>query len=185
MAANKTKPEADPEIVNVAQAVKKTGRGGKYNFPSTIPPENPEDVRQVLSECLHWYEVGNKRAETDDEIEQRTIDFFKHCIDIGERPTVEKYALALGYVRTTINEWERGNNASPRRMDIIKKAKEVLASYDAGMVSTGKLNPVPYIFRAKNYYGMRDNQDITITPNRQITDISAEDVAAKYQEYPE
>jgi hypothetical protein len=173
------------EIVEAKTAIKKTGRGGKYNFPSTIPPEDPEDVRQVLSECLHWYEVGNKRAVTDDEIEERTIEFFKHCVDIGERPTVEKYALALGYVRTTINEWERGNNASPRRMDIIKKAKEVLASYDAGMVSNGKLNPVPYIFRAKNYYGMKDNQDITITPNNPITDVNPADIVQKYEELPD
>lgn len=32
------------------------------------------------------------------------------------------------------------------------------------MVTEGKINPVVYIFRAKNYFGMKDQQDITITP---------------------
>lgn len=33
------------------------------------------------------------------------------------------------------------------------------------MVNEGKLNPVTYIFRSKNYYGMRDQQEYVLTPN--------------------
>lgn len=166
--------------------VKERGRGGKYNFPAAVPPEDPDDVRQALTECLRWYKQGMTPAATDDEIEQRTINFFEYCIENGERPTVEKYALALGYVRTTINDWERGNHASPRRSDIIKKAKEFLASYDAAMTTQGKMNPVVYIFRGKNYYGMKDQQDVVLTPNTGLAaDIQPEDVAQKYAELPE
>lgn len=165
--------------------VKARGRGGKYNFPSAVPPEDPDDVRQALTECLRWYKQGMTPATTDDEIEQRTLDFFEYCIANGERPTVEKYALALGYVRTTINDWERGNHASPRRSVIIKKAKEFLASYDAAMTTQGKLNPVVYIFRGKNYYGMKDQQDVVLTPNQPLGEgINAQDVAQKYAELP-
>lgn len=167
-------------------AIKATGRGGKYNFPNAVPPEDPDDVRQVLTECLKWYKQSMSPAKTDDEIEQRTIDFFEYCIDNGERPTVEKYSLALGYARTTINEWERGNNCSPRRMDIIKKAKEFLAAYDAGMSVNGKLNPVLYIFRGKNYYGLKDTQDVVLTPNSPLqADTNPIDIANKYDALPE
>ena len=33
------------------------------------------------------------------------------------------------------------------------------------MVTEGKINPVVYIFRAKNYFGMRDQQEYVLTPN--------------------
>lgn len=159
---------------------KSTGRGGKHNFPNAQPPEDPEDVQRVLSSCLRWYDVGSVKVTTDDEVEQRTRQYFQECLNSRERPTVECYCMALGYTRQTINEWEHGNG---RRADIIKKAKEFLASYDAGLVAVGKLNPVPYIFRAKNYYGMRDTQDIVVTPNNPVG--GAEDTPEIAQKYLE
>ena len=176
----------DQEIIQAEQTIKKRGRGGKYNFPSTVEPENPEDVKAVLGSVLHWYKRGTEnKCVTDEDIQRRTTEYFETCLQVGDRPTVESYCLALGYVRTTVNEWERGNNTSRERMDMIKKAKEFIAAYDAGMVTNGKMNPVPYIFRAKNYYGMRDQTDITIEPKQGITEQTAEEVATKYQELPD
>lgn len=171
----------DTDIVQVDQAVKKTGRGGKYNFPSSVPPEKPEDIRRALTHCLHWWDVGAVKAVTAEEVEQRTTEYFRYCIENNDRPMVESYALALGYDRRTIWKWEQGNDA---RSDVIKKAKEFISSYDAYMVSDGKLNPVTWIFRAKNYYGMKDQTDITIEPRQTITDADAVQIAEKYSELP-
>lgn len=166
--------------------VKARGRGGKYNFPSAVPPENPDDVREALSSCLRWYKMSSNPVKTDDEAEQRTVEFFEYCLSNGERPTIEKYALALGYTRKTLFDWETGHTQSPRRSDIIKKAKEFIASYDAEMSIKGKLNPVLYIFRGKNYYGLKDQQDVVLTPNQPLSGgADPEDVAQKYAELPE
>lgn len=174
--------EKDQEIAQANQAIKKRGRGGKYNFPSTVEPENPEDVRAALGSVLYWMQRGREnKPSTDDEIEDRVIEYLTECYNTGQRITVEKLALALGITRETLWKWEQASDA---RGNIIKKAKDAIASYDADMVTTGKLNPVPYIFRAKNYYGMKDQQDITLTPNT-ISNISADEIAAKYQELPE
>lgn len=172
----------DKEIAQVNQALK--GRGGKYNFPNSVQPENPEDVKEALGSVLYWMKRGiDNKPATDDEVEDRVLEYVTTCYETGQRMTVEKLALALGVTRSTLYDWETGHTQSARRSDIIKKAKESIAAYDADMVAKGKLNPVPYIFRAKNYYGMKDNQDITITPNNPITDIPAEEIAAKYQEW--
>ena len=48
---------------------------------------------------------------------------------------------------------------------MIKKAKEILASLDAELVSRGKIPQITYIFRAKNFFGMKDVQDYILTPN--------------------
>lgn len=177
------RPGNDNEIVEINQAVKAKGRGGKYNFPSTVEPENPEDVRAALGSVLYWMKRGmDNKPESNDEIQDRVIEYITTCFDTGQRITVEKLALALGITRETLWKWEQINDA---RGNIIKKAKDAIASYDADMVTTGKLNPVPYIFRAKNYYGMKDQQDITIEPKQGITDTTAEEVAVKYAELPE
>lgn len=164
------------------------GRGGKHNFPSAPPPQDPELVRSILSNNIHWLKRGLKeKCHTDDEFEQRTIEFFEYCMNNGDRPTVEKYCLALGYARTTIFEWENGNNnASKRRMDIIKNAKNTIAAYDADLVMSNKVIPATYIFRAKNYYGMKDQQDFVIQPKQSLSDdVEPDVIAEKYAALPD
>ena len=38
-----------------------------------------------------------------------------------------------------------------------------MAAFDADLVMENKVNPTGYIFRAKNYYGMKDVQDHVIS----------------------
>ena len=167
-------------------AVKKTGRGGKFNFPSTVDPDTEDKgaIQAVLSETLQWYDRGQDRPKTDEEIYQRTREYLQSCIDRGQRPTVENYCLSLGYARQTVGEWRNGHNCSASRMDVIKNAFDCFAAFDAGMATRGDLNPILYFFRAKNYYAMRDQQDIILTPNAGISDETAADVAFKYAQLP-
>lgn len=175
----------DAMTVAATETIKKRGRGGKYNFPSTVEPEDPETVRAVLGSVLYWYKRGSdSKPQTDDEVEDRVLEYLTECYQTGQRMTVEKLALALGVTRETLHSWETGTTQSARRSDIIKRAKDTIASYDADMVSIGKLNPVPYIFRAKNYYGMKDQQEITIEPKQGITDENAVNIAEKYAQLP-
>ena len=54
------------------------------------------------------------------------------------------------------------------------------------MAIAGQIDFVTYCFRAKNYYGMRDQTDLVITPNQPLGgDVDPEDVAQKYAELPE
>lgn len=82
--------------------------------------------------------------------------------------------------------WENGIGCSSERMNIIKKAKEFIASFESAMVTEGKINPVVYIFRAKNYFGMKDQQDITIRPDNPYGDQrDAATIAKEYDALPE
>ena len=50
------------------------------------------------------------------------------------------------------------------------------------MVTEGKINPVVYIFRAKNFVGMKDIQDYILTPNNALgTGNDPSSVSEKYQ----
>ena len=153
------------------------GRGGTHNFPTKLEGK-PADVRRIGLSLLRWYNM--EKAVTDEDIRKRLHLYFVTCFENGEIPTVESMCLALGYPRQTVLRWEVGEEGStPTRRVLIKKAKELLASFDAALVQEGKVNPVTYIFRAKNYFGMRDQQEHILTPNNPLGDVTNPDEMRK------
>src|SRR5574344_1310263 len=142
-----------------------------------------EDVSRILGNCLKWYKLD--KVKTMDELNQRLAYFFTECFSTGEIPTVEKMCLAIGYDRQTVWRWETGEVVSElgsAACDVIKKAKSFLATFESEMVTEGKINPVVYIFRAKNFFGMKDVQDYILTPNQPLgQDGDPAQMAQKYQ----
>lgn len=120
--------------------------------------EKAEEISRIVSESVQYF--NRKRPESNEELIDRLNEYFRECIVKGQIPTVEDMALSLGVTRQILYNWEtRGDNYE--RMEIVKKAKEVLAGIDAKLVSEGKIPQVTYIFRAKNYFGMRDQTQIS------------------------
>lgn len=162
--------EAQTEKLPKKRGVKKGSPGnnklGKGPMVDSEPmtDERRELISRLLKETLRTYNMPKVRD--DDELAQRFVDYFNHCADSGERPTVEQLCQCTGWTIKEVYDWETGRlkGFSSDTGGIVKKAKEFLAVFDAKMVSEGKLNPVVYIFRAKNYYGMKDQQDLTIAP---------------------
>ena len=123
-------------------------------------------IRNSIENARRWFNVP--LVKDDDEAIERLKDYTDGCMARGLRPTVEGLAMCLGTTRSSLWDWETGKHRGPVSSDIIKKAKEMIAMFDADMVSRGKLNPVTYIFRSKNYYGMKDQQDIVVTPKQDV-----------------
>ncbi len=157
------------EVVKTNNKKPKRGRGGTHNYPSVVESPKADDVRRIGFTLLKWYNM--EKAVTDEEIRERLERYFVETLEAGEIPTVEEMCLALGYPRQTIWRWEVGEEGStPTRRYLIKKAKEFLASFDAKLVQEGKVNPTTYIFRAKNYFGLKDQQEHILTPNNPLGD---------------
>ena len=171
------------------------GKGGKHNFPNARMQLIEQDdekrafVAKAIENNLVFFNTGiQQKVKSDEELCERLNWFFSTCAETQQIPNVEKMANAIGYHRNTLLEWENGVNSgfSPATKDIIKQAKQILASIDAELAQEGKTQPVVYMFRAKNFYGMRDQQEHILTPN--TTTIEANDaatIAAKYEELPE
>lgn len=94
-------------------------------------------------------------------------------------------AMISGYSRTQFYDISQGK-WNPAISNIVKKAKDYIAFFDSQMAQTGKVPSPIYIFRSKNYYGMKDNQEVVITPNvsGQIPE-NAEDIINKLPERTE
>jgi hypothetical protein len=92
-------------------------------------------------------------------------------------------AIALGTVYDTLNGWERGERDGQLGSScsaIIKKAKQLIAEYDEIMALEGYDNPILFMFRAKNYYGMQDKQELTIASTSALGDqLSPEEIAKR------
>lgn len=175
------------EVAKTASGKPKRGRGGTDNFPCRrFTPETDEDralVSQLLSEALTEYR--QPRVKSDDELAQRIDNYFLRCAQHGQVPTVEEMSLSTGYSISTVMDWEIGRNKgfSPQTSMIIKKAKGYLQTFDAKLVIAGKMNFLAYCFRAKNYYGMKDQQEVMLTPNNPLGEAtSPEELRRKYLE---
>ena len=142
--------------------------------------EKKEEISRIVGESVQYF--GRRPSLSNEEIADRLNDYFQQCYDTGQIPTMEDMALALGINRKILYNWETRVEGNPERAALIQQAKEVLAAIDAKLVSEGKIPQVTYIFRAKNYFDMRDQQDVVVTPAVDPTNqaIDMEQLKKKY-----
>lgn len=140
------------------------GKNPNSNLRKTVEKtEKKEEISRIVQESVQYF--PRKTVKTNEEMADRLNAYFRECYEKGQIPTVEDMCLALGTNRRTLYAWENYDRTNPERAAMISQAKEVLAAIDAKLVSEGKIPQVTYIFRAKNYFGMRDQQDVVVTPN--------------------
>lgn len=178
------KQMTDTDLVEIGKKITK-GRGGRNNFPSSKVVVETEDDKKLVKTLLTEVLVEHKqpKVQSDEELAERFNDYFQRCATRGQIPTVEEMCMSTGYAQSTIWDWENGRRQgfSSATAEIIKKAKDVLKTFDAKLVISGKLNFLAYCFRAKNYYGMVDKQEMVVTPNvNNDSDYSADDIRKRY-----
>lgn len=160
---------------------KRTTRGyAPQSIDKTLTNTSNEDISRIITESFQYFD--RKPPKDNEELKDRVNGYFYDCTSKGQLPTVEGLALACGVTRTTVYEWEVTKaHINPERANIIKKAKQVLAEIDAKLASEGRIPQVVYIFRSKNYYGMKDQQEVVLTPNNPLGDEqNAEQLKQKY-----
>jgi len=169
---------SDDKIQEIAETKKK--QRNNISIEKTCTAKKNE-IAEIVKHTMAWF--NRPIVKTDTECAERLTEFFQTMCETGEIPTVEKMALALGTTRKTLWEWQTGSQGTERAR-LIGQAKEMLASMDAELVQRNKIPAVPYIFRAKNYYGMTDTTEISVstTPNLLGDDGNREELAAKYSE---
>ena len=138
-------------------------------------------IKRIIGESLQYW--GRKCPLSNEEVAEILNDYFAQCYDTGQIPTVEDMCLSLGITRQTLHRWEHGIQCDSERTIMIQQAKEVLAAIDAKLVTEGKLIPVTYIFRAKNYFGMKDQrEEVSVRINPLGDNISNAQLEKKYLE---
>lgn len=155
-----TGSEVTSENDNKPVKRKRPGAGNHKPAVNIDTTKLPADTMSaIVAECSRDFK--QPIVKSDEECVERLADFFMYYAQNGGLPTVEKMCLSLGADINTVLDWGHGTKGDTRA-GIIKRAKNILAAIDADLVLKGMINPVAYIFRAKNYYGMKDQQDVVV-----------------------
>jgi hypothetical protein len=155
----------------------KRGRGNPL-LPKASENEDKAKTKQKMEILKKLNELERRRGIAKfDNVEEMQIlieNYFNDCVDLEIRPTIRGLASALGTVYTTLQGWERGERdgiLGSQCSCLIKKSKQFISEYDEMLAMEGIDNPILFMFRAKNYYGMKDTQDINVIPNNTTADV--------------
>lgn len=139
-----------------------TGKGLKGKID--IQDKDKQLAKDIMSFNLLLFNKYNDKAKSPEELAERFSDYFLLCNEYGRIPTVEGLAMVSGYAIRSFFDISQGvfkSDFTP----IVQKAKDYIALFDSQMAQSGKIPAPVYIFRAKNYTGLKDTQDIQVTPN--------------------
>lgn len=148
--------------------------------------EDKSFIGNIVSEVLVAYK--QPRVGSNKELAERFSEYFNYCAQNNVVPTIEEMCLYTGYAVSTVWDWESGRRKgftddceglNLTTAEIVKKAKEFMRVFDSKLVISKKMDPVTYIFRAKNYYGMKDKQEVEVKNTNQLGDNLSEDELAK------
>ena len=127
----------------------------------SVEGAEPDAIQQAVASAYNWSILPP--VQDDEECAERLNYFFQHSAETGDLPTVEKLALALGVDRWQWWSWCNGVGCSQERTEMMKKARTIMAALDAELAEKQKISPVTYIFRAKNFYDMKDQHESVVT----------------------
>lgn len=169
----------------------------KAKINCTQKPLNPDETRggerensplaKAISDDLnadlldHVYKYWKlPTARTDEEIAERIEFYFNDCYQNKLKPTLEGCALACGVTTETFSNWaQKESKTDFDRFDLSKRCKQILSTFDANLLINGKMNPVAYIFRAKNYYGMKDQTESVVKHESNLGETKSADELLK------
>ena len=170
----------DSETGKIASAKRKTKSGGKTASAEANLNAKAGEISEIVQNVTKWF--GNRAIKTDEEFLERTEKFFRVCEENDELPTIEKLCVSLGITRETLWNWGKGTMGAERAL-IVAQIKETFAAIDAELVQRCKIPVVSYIFRSKNFYNMRDEQQVVVSPINALGDEAQKDEIAKlYQD---
>ena len=134
-------------------------------FMREVMPEEPIDINDV------------------EEMNRRFTRYLDICAKYDKKiGNLAAYA-AIGITKEQAKDFEVNSKSNPARAYFIKKVRQFCSMYREGLMQDGKVNPVTGIFWQKNYDGLRDQQEVVVTPNNPLGEMGdTERIKQKYLE---
>lgn len=157
---NKQISKADRQ--NIAQTNKTVQKA-----PGKIPKVTPEEAQTPVESLAIAMKLANlPTIDTNNEqqVAQRTQEYFQMCVQFNNRASVAGYALALGTNRQTLLHWVNDKGAKPEKVrGILQRYFAVFEATTETALLEGQSYPLSVMFLAKNNLGYKDKQEINIT----------------------
>lgn len=165
-----TKEEREKLVIDKGTTPSKTNSFNKNKIVEYMSQPNIREFNAiVVSKSFSKIDTKQKgrpmifanREECKNEIE----GYFKLCYDYKVIPTISSMALYLGLNRDSL--YDHIKNPSSDFSDILKNAVDTCQSYQELPALDGTLSAPTWIFTAKNYFNMKDSQDVNISATNQ------------------
>ena len=165
-------------------------RATKRNSPIMIDndPDNVPEGNQRRIEFLLVISQLPKISTNDlPALRKRFYDYLDLCVKYNMKVGNMAAYAAMGVDRDTVNGWESGKRRSSQKeyQEFAREIKRVCGMYREMLMQDGAINPVTGLFWQKNYDGLKDTQDLVLTPNTQrLSDSDYQEIAEKYKQLP-
>lgn len=174
----------DETITDIVNAKKHRNRPDlqKFGEENTEPGDNARYLRYAMASLnLPPIDVSDPK-----QVEKRIMEYFDYCIQNDRKPNIKGLGNWIGVDDETVMRWRRGEYRKDTHCGLIKKAVDVLQEMWWDYGQNGKCNPASWIFIGKNAFGMRDEQQVIITPNNPLENADPSETRKKYlQALPE
>lgn len=151
-----------------------------------LPQLKPNDITRYLRHSLANINQPPIDISNSEQVQERVLWYFNHCIDNDMKPTINGLANSIGVDVRTILRWANGELRKDTHSPIIKKAYAIMQEMYENYMLNGKINPVTGIFIGKNHYHYKDTTDINVsTPQNDLPNVDLEEVKKKYLETKE
>ena len=134
----------------------------------------PGDNARYLRYAMASLDLPPIDISDPEQVKHRITEYFQYCADNDRKPNIKGLGNWLGVDATTVNSWRRGEYRAETHSPLIKKAVDILEEMWWDYGQNGKVNPTSWIFIGKNAFGMRDEQQVVVTPNNPMQDLDAE-----------
>lgn len=157
---------------------KSMGRGniGAMQNIDNLPKD---DAKRALAFSMRIAPLNTGRVTDPEDLANRFEELFKIAYEEGFLPRIEHLCLVSGLPTRTFFDYGNVDNPSgPSQLfsPTIQKAKMMIAAAEANLASTGKMPAPVYIFRAKNFNGLKDVQEIKTTNTFSTNPVNPDEV---------
>lgn len=141
---------------------------GRRNIGAICSTKNVQgdEVSKALQFSMKVATLNTGRVQSPEELAERFEKLFQFAAEDKVLPRYEHLCLVSGLPKRTFYDYGNEDGLySPSKVysPIIKKAKSIISAAEANLAATGKIPAPVYIFRAKNYEGLKDVQEIKAT----------------------
>lgn len=108
-----------------------------------------------------------------EELENEIGNYFELCERTAVVPTITSLCGWLHCDRSTF--YDHANNSNSPFSHTLKNVLTICHSCLENGTIDGKINPVTFIFLGKNYFGLKDDKNITVTPSQSDSKVNTQE----------
>lgn len=142
---------------------KNKGRGNGISNKKTSNYMSQDNVRAFSKEFMPKALTGRPyKWDSVENLVEEIGDYLDLCERTSVIPTITSLATWLHCDRDTI--YNHANNQNSPFFGVLKNVINICHSFLENGAVDGKVNGVLYMFLSKNYFGLKDDKNITVTP---------------------